>query len=103
VDDSTTPEEEYYPRHYYLVEVPEVFDVGEERKSKKARKADRKSPSTVVDRVVEHDLHHDGDNDKEDSEVTVDMSETDFVNIDILVMFDEEKSSQLSSHGGTQN
>jgi hypothetical protein len=44
VDDSMTPEEEYQHR-YYLVEVPEVVDVGEERKTKKARKADRKSPA----------------------------------------------------------
>jgi hypothetical protein len=57
--------------------------VGEERKLKKVRRADRKSPSTVMDRVVEHDLHHDGDNDEEDSNVTVDMSETGFVNVDI--------------------
>jgi hypothetical protein len=62
VDDSTTPEEEYQ-RRYYVVEVPEIVDVGEERKWKKARRADRKSPSTVVDRVVKHDLHQDGDND----------------------------------------
>jgi hypothetical protein len=82
VDDSTTPEEEYQ-RRYYLVEIPEVVDVGEEGKSKKARRADRKSPSTVVDRVAEHDLHHDGDNDEEDSDVTIDMSENGNVNIDI--------------------
>jgi hypothetical protein len=44
---------------------------------------DRKSPSTVVDRVVKRDLHHDGDNDEEVSDVTSDMSETGFVNIDI--------------------
>jgi hypothetical protein len=43
VDDSTTPEDEYQ-RRYYVVEVPEVVDVGEERKLKKARRADRKSP-----------------------------------------------------------
>jgi hypothetical protein len=83
VDDSTTPEEEYQ-RRYYLVEIPEVVDVvGEEWKLKKARRADRKSPSTVVDRVVEHELHHDGDNDEEDSDVTINMSENGNVNIDI--------------------
>jgi hypothetical protein len=60
-----------------------LVDVGEERKLKKARRADRKSPSTVVDRVVEHDLHHDGDNDEEYSDVTIDMSENGNVNIDI--------------------
>jgi hypothetical protein len=64
-------------------EIPEVVDVGEERKLKKARRADMKSPSTVVDRLVEYDLHHDGDNDEEDSDVTIDMSETGNVNIDI--------------------
>jgi hypothetical protein len=62
---------------------PEVVDVGEERKSNKARRADIKPPSTVVDRAVDHALHQDGDNDEEDSDITVDVSETGFVNIDI--------------------
>jgi hypothetical protein len=78
VDDSTTQEEEYQ-RRYYLVEVPGVVDVGEKRNSKKSKWADTKSPSTVVDRVVEHDSHRDSD----DSDVTVDMSETGLANFDI--------------------
>jgi hypothetical protein len=85
VDDSTTPEEEYQ-RRYYLVEVPGVVDVGEERKSKKSRRADTKSPSTVVDRVMQYDSHRDSD----DSDVTVDMSETG-------VMFDRFDGGQIQS------